>query len=59
MNLSSTSLPRYLRIDTEMKNYSYLFEMLNSTDEKAFLEIGFADTVNDVWINNIWVEKID
>ncbi len=52
-------LPVYLTIDKKMNNYSYLFKMSNSTEEKSYFQIGFSDTVGDVWINNIWIEEID
>ncbi len=47
-----------LKINNEMKNYSFIFKMNYSSDEKSILIFGFGD-VDDVWISNVWLEEID
>jgi len=51
----STSIK--IDIDKKIKNYSYSFKMIYSTDELARLEFNLGNNPADVWIGNIKLEE--
>ncbi len=51
--------PKKISVDKVMKNYIFVFRMVQHTDTKAQLEFDLGNSYGDIWLSDVMVEELD